>query len=59
MEAIVSGYCCGGDVVDVALSYRWFNMYSDPDTKTSYYKFNGKYWDCKLRGDWVDCPDIF
>lgn len=72
MEDIVSvytNYCCGavGDVVIVVgngvmlwpLFCRWFDMYDDPDTKTSYYKFNGKYWDCKLRGDWVDCPNIF
>lgn len=38
---------------------RWFDLYEDPDTKTSYHKFNGKYWDCKLRGDWSKCPDLY
>lgn len=38
---------------------RWFDLYNDPDTGTLYHVFNGKYWDCKLRGDWHRCPDIY
>ncbi len=34
-------------------------MYEDPDTETSYYSFNGKYWDSKLNNDWTTCPDIY
>ncbi len=34
-------------------------MYEDPDTETSYYSFNGKYWDSKLKHDWTTCPDIY
>jgi hypothetical protein len=39
--------------------HSWFDLYDDPDTNTQYHVFNGKYWDCKLRGDWHMCPDIF
>lgn len=38
---------------------RWFDLYNDPDTHTTYYAYNGKYWDSKLRGDWSSSPDIF
>jgi hypothetical protein len=37
----------------------WFDLVDDPDTKTSYYRFNGKYWDAKLRNCWDSSPDIF
>lgn len=40
-------------------SSRWFEMYNDPDTGTSYHAYKGKYWDCKLRSDWSASPDIF
>lgn len=38
---------------------RWFDLYDDPNTGTSYHRYNGKYWDAKLRSDWLACPDIF
>lgn len=37
----------------------WFEEYNDPDTGTTYYAFNGKYWDAKLKNDYSMCPDIF
>lgn len=46
-------------VIDLLIVCRWFDMYADPDTKTSYYKFNGKYWDSKLKGEWSQCPEIY
>eukprot|EP00731_Ephydatia_muelleri_P015304 Em0008g1024a len=37
----------------------WFDLFEDPDTNSSYYKFNSKYWDCKLRNDFSVCPDLY
>ena len=38
---------------------RWFDLYDDPDTMTTYHAYNGKYWDAKLNDDYSQCPDIF
>ena len=39
--------------------HRWFDQFEDSDTKTTYHRFNGKYWDAKLRNCWDNSPDIF
>ena len=49
-------YLC---VVDIYFHYRWFELYDDPDTGTSYYAFKGEYWNAKLNNDYSSCPDIY
>lgn len=37
----------------------WFTKAEDPLTGSLFHNFNGTYWDCKERGDWSRCPDIY
>lgn len=37
----------------------WFEKQKDPFTGTVIHMYNGKYWDCKEKQDWEECPDIF
>ncbi|KAM0736847.1 Oxysterol-binding protein 1 [Formica fusca] len=37
----------------------WFKKKQDPYTDSRCYVYNGEYWDCKSRGDWSRCPNIF
>ncbi|XP_014473466.1 PREDICTED: oxysterol-binding protein 1 isoform X2 [Dinoponera quadriceps] len=37
----------------------WFKKKQDPYTDSRCYVFNGEYWDCKSKGDWSRCPNIF
>ncbi|XP_020283344.1 oxysterol-binding protein 1 isoform X3 [Pseudomyrmex gracilis] len=37
----------------------WFKKKQDPYTDSRCYVYNGEYWDCKNRGDWSRCPNIF
>ncbi|CAL1673032.1 unnamed protein product [Lasius platythorax] len=37
----------------------WFRKKQDPFTNSRCYVYNGEYWDCKSRGDWSRCPNIF
>ena len=42
-------------------SYKpmWFDRKMDELTKTMAYRFNDKYWKCKDKQTWDECPDIF
>ncbi|XP_072750194.1 LOW QUALITY PROTEIN: oxysterol-binding protein 1 [Anoplolepis gracilipes] len=37
----------------------WFRKKQDPFTDSRCYVYNGEYWDCKSKGDWSRCPNIF
>ncbi|XP_032662568.1 oxysterol-binding protein 1 isoform X5 [Odontomachus brunneus] len=37
----------------------WFKKKQDPYTDSRCYVYNGEYWDCKSKGDWSRCPNIF
>ncbi|XP_011256110.1 oxysterol-binding protein 1 isoform X2 [Camponotus floridanus] len=37
----------------------WFTKKQDPYTDSRCYVYNGEYWDCKSKGDWSRCPNIF
>ncbi|XP_062568739.1 oxysterol-binding protein 1-like isoform X1 [Saccostrea cucullata] len=37
----------------------WFEMKQDPITGSPIHMYNGRYWDCKEKGDWSVCPNIF
>ncbi|XP_067204687.1 oxysterol-binding protein 1 isoform X2 [Linepithema humile] len=37
----------------------WFSKKQDPFTDSRCYVFNNEYWDCKSKGDWSRCPNIF
>ena len=37
----------------------WFRLEDDPQTGGKVHVYNGRYWDCKARGDWSDCCNIF
>ncbi|ESO97862.1 hypothetical protein LOTGIDRAFT_209029 [Lottia gigantea] len=37
----------------------WFKKDKDPITGNLIHQFNGKYWDCKAKQNWSDCPHIF
>ena len=38
---------------------RWFDLFDDPDTQTTYHRFNNRYWEAKLSNCWGRSPDIF
>ncbi|XP_022106011.1 oxysterol-binding protein 1-like isoform X2 [Acanthaster planci] len=42
-------------------SYKpiWFDRKMDPLTKTVTHIYNNRYWECKEKGEWSECPDIF
>ncbi|XP_016906592.1 oxysterol-binding protein 1 isoform X3 [Apis cerana] len=37
----------------------WFKKEQDPYTDSLCYVYNGEYWECKSKGDWSRCPNIF
>uniref|UniRef100_A0A8C5QBI1 Oxysterol-binding protein n=1 Tax=Leptobrachium leishanense TaxID=445787 RepID=A0A8C5QBI1_9ANUR len=37
----------------------WFDRKMDPVSKEMTHTFNGTYWECKERQEWLNCPDIF
>ncbi|XP_015592742.1 oxysterol-binding protein 1 isoform X2 [Cephus cinctus] len=37
----------------------WFKKQQDPYMDTLCHMYNGEYWDCKNKGDWSRCPNIF
>ncbi|XP_066593979.1 oxysterol-binding protein 1 isoform X2 [Prorops nasuta] len=37
----------------------WFKKAQDPFTDSVCYQYGGEYWECKSKGDWSRCPDIF
>ncbi|XP_015115191.1 oxysterol-binding protein 1 isoform X1 [Diachasma alloeum] len=37
----------------------WFKKEQDKYTDSVCHSYNGEYWDCKNRGDWSRCPQIF
>lgn len=37
----------------------WFKKKLDPITKKTVHKYTDEYWQCKEKGDWSRCPDIF
>ncbi|KAK7505919.1 hypothetical protein BaRGS_00002641 [Batillaria attramentaria] len=37
----------------------WFKKELDPITGNPLHMFNGKYWECKSKGQWDNCPDIY
>ncbi|ELT99009.1 hypothetical protein CAPTEDRAFT_179200 [Capitella teleta] len=38
---------------------KWFRKDIDPVTGNPAYVYTGEYWDCKEKGDWSRCPDIY
>lgn len=56
--------CSFGNCFSAGLPYEpyeplWFKKKQDPYTDSRCYVYNGEYWDCKSRGDWSRCPNIF
>ncbi|KAG8236531.1 hypothetical protein J437_LFUL015805 [Ladona fulva] len=37
----------------------WFKKQTEPYTGNVFHMYQGRYWDCKEKGDWSMCPDIF
>jgi hypothetical protein len=37
----------------------WFEYKLDEDLNISYFTYNGRYWNAKLKNDYSACPDIF
>ncbi|KAK2587461.1 hypothetical protein KPH14_003169 [Odynerus spinipes] len=37
----------------------WFKKQQDPYTDSLCYMYSGEYWECKSKGDWSRCPNIF
>nr|XP_031832165.1 oxysterol-binding protein 1 isoform X1 [Nomia melanderi] len=37
----------------------WFKKEQDPYTDSLCYVYGGEYWECKSKGDWSRCPNIF
>lgn len=37
----------------------WFQRKKDKCTGVVSYVYNHQYWQCKKKGDWSQCPDIF
>ncbi|XP_012279948.1 oxysterol-binding protein 1 isoform X2 [Orussus abietinus] len=37
----------------------WFKKQQDPYTESLCHMYTGEYWDCKSKGDWSRCPNIF
>lgn len=37
----------------------WFQKETDPITGSLLHVYNGKYWDCKAKLQWDNCPDIY
>lgn len=37
----------------------WFKVQKDPITGNPVHMFQGEYWNCKEKQDWVRCPDIY
>lgn len=37
----------------------WFTKQQDDNSENLVHVYNGKYWDCKKRNDWSQCPDLF
>ncbi|XP_026672135.1 oxysterol-binding protein 1 isoform X4 [Ceratina calcarata] len=37
----------------------WFKKEQDPYTDSLCYIYGGEYWECKSKGDWSRCPNIF
>ncbi|XP_014606256.1 PREDICTED: oxysterol-binding protein 1 isoform X1 [Polistes canadensis] len=37
----------------------WFKKQQDPYTDSLCYMYSGEYWECKNKGDWSRCPNIF
>ncbi|CAK1590392.1 unnamed protein product [Parnassius mnemosyne] len=38
---------------------RWFTRQAAPGQPLLRHLYNHRYWECKQRADWADCPDIF
>ncbi|XP_078681387.1 oxysterol-binding protein 1-like isoform X2 [Branchiostoma floridae x Branchiostoma belcheri] len=37
----------------------WFEKKLDPQTKNFIHMYKGNYWDCKTKGEFSQCPDIY
>jgi hypothetical protein len=37
----------------------WFESTTDSLTNETLFVTNGKYWNCKEKHDWTECPDLF
>lgn len=38
---------------------RWFKLQKDPYSGMDIHIFTHEYWNCKEKGEWSKCPDIY
>ncbi|XP_053617090.1 oxysterol-binding protein 1 isoform X2 [Plodia interpunctella] len=58
-EAAAEAAAGGGGPAPAAPAPTWFSRAAEPGAPSLRHLYNHRYWQCKERQDWSDCPDIF